>query len=170
MVDRQPSEIYKRRQIHIRINELKRNCEQLRHTKNDLLVKLRELNEKADQLIAERDQVKSQVKTDLFGSKFRHPTYQTRELPREVPKFSSKLATDDLNDFTSKFSPPSSSHRGEEEIANPIKGRPSDAFKTKLSRCLDDVMQKAEQIAELSEQLSQTGTLHDNHRKQQKTH
>lgn len=169
MVDRQSNEIDRRRQFHDRINELKMNCEELRHTKDDLLVKLRELNEKADQLMAERDQVKSQVKTDLFGSKFRHSTYQTRELPHEVAQFSSRLATDDLNDFRSKFSS-SSSHRGEQEIANPLKGRPSDAFKTKLSRCLDEILQKAEQIAELSEKMSQNGSLHDNHRKQQKTH
>jgi hypothetical protein len=169
-MDRHNSEIYKRRQIHDRINELKIKCEQLRQTKDSLVSKLRELNEAADQLIADKDNVNSQVRADLFGAKFlRSVPYKSHhDLTHDVPQFGSKSATNSLNQFRSKFSSPSS-HRNEQETLAPLSGQPSDAFKMKISLCLHEVMEKAEEIAELSDRMSKADT-YDEHRKQQKTH
>lgn len=49
--NRQKSELYERRQVCARIKELKSNCEELTQTKNNLLIRLKELNEITDRLI-----------------------------------------------------------------------------------------------------------------------
>lgn len=146
---RQIFEIYDRRQVYDRINELKSSCQNMTHTRDSLLSRLSELNEAVDRLIAEKKngQYDQQTTSDLFGDRAsRAPIYQNRDAPSyDAQKFTS--ATNDLNDRY-KFS----SRHKQELIASP-KSTPSDAFKTKLSLCLHEVVHKAEEIVELSENL-----------------
>ena len=138
-----------RRRLCDRINELKSSCDNLTQTRDNLLNRLSNLNEAADRLIAEKKngQYDQQTTSDLFGDTLsRAPIYQNRDAPsHDAQIFTS--ATNDLNDRY-KFS----SRHKQELIASP-NSTPSDAFKTKLSLCLNEVVHKAEEIVELSKSL-----------------
>lgn len=146
----QISEINERRQVYNRINELKSNCEKLKHLRENLRSRLSELNDAADKLVDERssDQYESCLRTDLIGVEAtpqRTIHHQNRE-----QNFTSTLATNDLNDKCRLFS----SRDERERVGSSQRVPPSDAFKMKLSHCLFEVVEKAEEIVDLSERLA----------------
>lgn len=126
---RQIFELQQRRQVCVRINELKSNCHNLTQARDDLLNRLTKLNEVVDVLIQEKTNDKYDAEFDLDLA-----------LDRRAPR-----ATSETNDLTIKRSNILSQHdkTSHQQV-------PSDAFKVKLSICLQEVIKKAEDIAKLS--------------------
>lgn len=145
------SELNERRHAYSRINELKSNCEKLKHLRENLRTRLSELNEAADKLVSERngDQAKPCPRTDPLG---------VRTTSEQViyQNFTSASSSNDLND---KYKL-SSRNDSNEPYASSQRFHPSDAFKRKLSHCLNEVVQRAEEIVELSEQLTSRNDHH----------
>lgn len=153
MTDRgqQISELHERRQFYYRISDLQSNCEKLKNLREKLRTRLSELNEAVDKLNDERsrDRHDSNPKPYVVQSASQQAIYQN---------FASKLATNDLSDKY-KFSSP---HHQQEPIGSSQTYPPSDAFKMKLSHCLYEVVEKAEEIVDLSEHLaSRNDTFYD---------
>lgn len=137
MTDRlQHSELHDRRQIYNRISDLKSSCENLARIKQDLLSRLSELNDVADRLIDEKNNQNIRpTRRDIVVERL--DEYQTQ------PKYSSEM--NDLN-RQYKFA----THH---EITTTHKSKPSNAFKLKLSLCLQEVVSKAEEIVQLSDHI-----------------
>lgn len=152
MTDRRQKnfETNERRQVYNRINELKTNCERLRNLRENLRSRLSELNEAADNLIDDKKNARSDScsKSDLFGAKT--TSQQTFRHQNRGQTFTSVLTTNDLNDNDEI-----SSHFNEREPVNlTLRVPPSDTFKMKLSQCLAEIAEKADEIADLSERLT----------------
>lgn len=134
---RQPCELTQRRQISSRFNELKANCEHLASKKDELSHKLSELNRILDQLITEKSTKKhaSNVKNQsIIPSKSCNDDEQPPSLAVETHVSFNPLQSQVQQKLYSS----------------------SNAFKTKLLHCLEEISPKAEEIVKLSEQLYQT--------------
>lgn len=147
---RQPSEIHQRRQVCARINELKSNCENLTQVRDNLLSRLRGLNDVADKLIDEKRQNKydPNLRVDLTSYQPNKASNRVQNRGNQLPP-TSTFATNDLINKDNLL------YR-REQISQ---SSPSDAFKIKLSFCLQEVVHKAEEIAELSEHLYKSNSL-----------
>lgn len=133
----QPCEITQRRQICIRINELKSSCAELTGFRDHLQSRLSELNKIVDHLIAEKraEKYDPNLKINLASYQLSNDQHSHLNRPHEKQAYTSNLTSDDLIPAV-RYSQKS-----------------SDSFRLKLSYCLQEITSKADEIDELSEQL-----------------
>lgn len=139
----QLSEITQRRQFCTRINELKSSCEELAERRDDLYKRLCELNTIVDKLKAgEKDpDLRVGSTSHQSGDQF----FQNSQKSQREPPISYSKTTRDL---TSKYG--FSSHHHDQYFR---RKSASDAFKIKLSYCLQEILPKANEIVELAGQV-----------------
>lgn len=148
MTERQQSyEITQRRKICNRINELQSSCKNLTEMRNNLSGRLSDLNKIVDQLLAEKtlNKYDSNLKIDLTSCHIDSEVLRSHKSNCEHQQQQRQPTLKDLmksHDFSS--------------LRNSIAAQtpPSDAFKIKLSDCLQEIIPKAKEIVKVSEHLS----------------
>lgn len=144
-------ELHDRRRFYNRILELRSSCENLSQIRENLLYRLKDLNEMADSLITEKDH--DQNSRPPAAAMTRTNEHLVDQQYETRPKYTS--ATNDLN------------HRYEidaqrrQDQPTTHKATPSNAFKLKLSLCLQEVVSKADEIVQLSDHIPKNDTLYD---------
>lgn len=154
MTEHRSDDIRERRRIYNHIKTLESECENLTNTIVNLTDRLERLDNVVDKMIAEKDAPKRHdaciQKTDVLSYHGDHHNQQNlQQYSKQLPTSSSNgliqtKSHDDLNYNSSSL------RRVDQNICQKT---PSDAFKLKLSLCLQEISSKADDIFNLSQQL-----------------
>lgn len=167
---RQPSSgLTQRRQVCHRISELRSNCDRLIQVRDSLSARLDELNEVVDRLIGEKRSKKydSQLKNNLTSHNVAiecSKTYKTQhelQTPSSLAAHASAVITTTttattiptVTTTTTTTTITTTADLADNHDSLSRRNSPSDAFKTKLSHCLQEIAPKADEIVKFSEHL-----------------
>lgn len=150
MEPRQSSEFNQRRQVYARINELKSSCKHYTIIRDDLSNRLSELNKVVDHLIAEKRVARYDPHLKIDSTSFYHINTEPSQSYKSSHR-SEKQPDSSTNNDLNVVNYDNSSSRRDPNYSDPKSS--SDAFKIKLSHCLQEIEPKAKEIFKHSERL-----------------